>query len=541
MYPGTHADADPGRPAVVMAGSGQRLTYGELEERSTRLADALTGAGLRRGDVVALLTDNSVRAYEVYWAALRSGRYLAAVNSHLSPAEVAYIVTDSGAKALVVSAALGELAEAVAGLLPGVPVKLAYGGETGGYADYDAFLATGSPERPAEQPSGADLLYSSGTTGRPKGIKVDLPEYRVDEPGDLLTPVLQGMYGFGPDMVYLSPAPVYHAAPLRFGAAVHRVGGTLVMMERFDAEAALRAIETYRVTHSQWVPTMFVRMLKLPGGVRARYDLSSHRVAVHAAAPCPVEVKRAMIDWWGPVLYEYYAATEGAGMTFVDSTQWLAKPGTVGRAVIGVIRICDDEGRVLPPGEVGTVYFERDEVPFSYHGDPEKTREAQHPEHPTWCTIGDVGYLDEDGFLFLTDRRAFMIISGGVNIYPQEIEDALALHPAVLDVAVIGIPDPEMGESVKAVVQPAPDAVPGPELAAELLAYLRERIAHYKVPRSIDFVDELPRTPTGKLVKRRLKERYAAPAAAGSDSETTGETVWVAEPQPPSHSGIASS
>ncbi|WP_435121991.1 acyl-CoA synthetase [Amycolatopsis thermoflava] len=532
MYPGTHADADPDKPAVIMAGSGERLTYGELDERSTRLADALTGAGLGVGDTVALLSDNSVRAYEVYWAAMRSGRYLAAVNSHLSPAEVAYIVTDSGAKALVVSAALGPLATAVAELVPDVPVKLVYGGAADGYRDFDEFLATGSPERPADQPAGADMLYSSGTTGRPKGIKVDLPDRQVDEPGDVLTPVLQHMYGFGPDTVYLSPAPVYHAAPLRFGATAQRLGGTVVMMERFDAEAALRAIETYRVTHSQWVPTMFVRMLKLPEEVRGRYDLSSHRVAVHAAAPCPVEVKQAMIGWWGPVLYEYYASTEGAGMTFIDSEQWLAKPGSVGRSVVGVAHICDDAGKELPTGEVGTVYFERDEVPFTYHNDPAKTREAQHPEHETWTTTGDVGYLDEDGFLYLTDRKAFMIISGGVNIYPQEVEDALALHPAVFDVGVIGVPDEEMGEAVKAVVQPAPGVTPGPELEAELLAYVRERIAHYKAPRSVDFVDELPRTPTGKLVKRRLKERY---------SRSAGEAAQVAEPQTPSRSGIASS
>ncbi|GAB3569768.1 acyl-CoA synthetase [Amycolatopsis endophytica] len=519
MYPGTHADADPDKAAVIMAGSGERLTYGELDERSARLADALTSAGLGRGDTVAVLSDNNARAYEVYWAAMRSGRYVAAVNSHLAPAEVAYIVTDSGAKALVVSAALGPLAAAVAALLPDVPVKLVYGGGTGGYAGYDEFLATGSSERPADQPSGADMLYSSGTTGRPKGIKVDLPDRQIDEPGDVLTPVLRHLYGFGPDMTYLSPAPVYHAAPLRFGAVVHRLGGTVVMMERFDAEAALRAIETYRVTHSQWVPTMFVRMLKLPGDVRARYDLTGHRVAVHAAAPCPVEVKRAMIDWWGPVLSEYYASTEGAGMTFIDSEQWLAKPGSVGRAVVGVARICDDAGELLPAGEVGTVYFERDEVPFTYHGDEVRTREAQHPAHETWTTTGDVGYLDEDGFLYLTDRKAFMIISGGVNIYPQEIEDVLALHPAVFDVGVIGVPDDEMGEVVKAVVQPAPGIPPGPALEAELLAYVRGRIARYKAPRSVDFAEELPRTPTGKLVKRRLKERYAAPAAATQKEE----------------------
>ncbi|MFC4001198.1 acyl-CoA synthetase [Prauserella oleivorans] len=513
MYPGTHAATQPDKPAVIMAGSGDRLTYGELEERSARLANALRAKGFTKGDTVALLTDNSVRAYEVYWAAVRSGLYIAAVNSHLSPPEVAYIVEDSGAKALVVSAALDELAREVAELVSGVPVKLAYGGPVPGYDDYDAALAGASAEVPDDQPAGADMLYSSGTTGRPKGIRVSLPERQIDEPGDLLRPLLEAMYGFDSGITYLSPAPVYHAAPLRFGACVHAVGGTLVMMERFEPEAALRAIETYRVTHSQWVPTMFVRMLKLPDEVRSRYDLSSHRVAVHAAAPCPVEVKRAMMDWWGPILYEYYSSTEGAGMTFISPQEWLDKPGSVGRAGLGVIHVCDDEGRELSAGEIGTVYFEREEVPFTYHNAPEKTRDAQHPDHPTWATNGDVGYVDSDGYLFLTDRKAFMIISGGVNIYPQEVEDVLTLHPAVYDVAVIGIPDPEMGEQVKAVVQPASGVDPGPELEAELLHYVRDRIAHYKAPRSVDFVDELPRTPTGKLVKHKLKQRYTAAAS----------------------------
>jgi fatty-acyl-CoA synthase len=508
MFPGTWAAVDPDRTAVVMAASGARLSYGELEERSVRLANALAAAGLRHGDTVALLTDNTLRAYEVYWAAVRSGLYVTAVNSHLAPPEVAYIVTDSEAKALVVSAALGELATHVGELVPAVATRLAYGGTVPGYADYDRALAAASATPPAEQPSGADLLYSSGTTGRPKGIRVELPDRQVHEP-DTLSPLLQAMFGFGEDTVYLSPAPVYHAAPLRFGATVHRLGGTLVLMERFDPEGALRAIERYRVTHSQWVPTMFIRLLKLPDDVRTRYDLSSHRAAVHAAAPCPVDVKRAMIDWWGPILYEHYASTEGVGMTYVRSEEWLTHPGTVGRAVLGVVRICDDEGKEVPAGEVGTIYFERDEVPFTYHRDPEKTRQAQHPEHETWYTVGDIGRLDEEGFLYLTDRKAFVIISGGVNIYPQEVEDALALHPAVLDVAVIGVPDEEMGEAVKAVVQPAPGATPGPELAAELLAYVRGRIARYKVPSSVDFVGELPRTPTGKLVKRRLKAQYA--------------------------------
>ena len=316
------------------------------------------------------------------------------------------------------------------------------------------------------------------------------------------------MYGFDTETVYLSPAPLYHAAPLRFCATVQAIGGTAVVMERFDPEAALAAIERFSVTHSQWVPTMFVRLLKLPEETRRRYDHSTLRVAIHAAAPCPPEVKQAMIDWWGPVLYEYYAATEANGITFVSSPEWLERPGTVGRAGLGVVRISDDEGKVLAPYEVGTIYFERDERPFEYHNDPEKTAGATHPDHPTWTTTGDLGFLDEDGYLFLTDRKAFMIISGGVNIYPREVEDVLVTHPAVLDVAVIGVPDPEMGESVKAIVQPAPGVDAGPELERELIAFVRERIAHYKAPRSVDFTDFLPRTPTGKLVKQELRDRY---------------------------------
>ncbi|QUH03085.1 acyl-CoA synthetase [Saccharopolyspora erythraea] len=503
MYPGAHP---AGRTALVMAGSGRSTTYGELEERSTRLAHFLRESGLSRGDTVALLTDNSIHAYEVYWAAVRSGLYLTAVNRHLTAAEVAYIVADSKAKALVVSAALDEPAGRLVDALPDVGTRLAYGGPVDGYGDYESALAVSSPVPPAEQPRGGDMLYSSGTTGRPKGIRAPLRDVDVSEGDNHLTPLTRSLYGFGPDTVYLSPAPFYHAAPLRFGASVHAVGGTLVMMEHFDPEDALRAIERHRVTHSQWVPTMFVRMLKLPESAR-RHDLSSHRVAIHAAAPCPVDVKRAMIDWWGPILHEYYAATEGIGMTVIDSETWLEKPGSVGRAVLGTVHVCADDGAQLPPGEVGTIYFERDERPFEYHGDPDKTRSAQHPLHPNWTTTGDLGYLDEDGFLHLTDRKAFMIISGGVNIYPQETENVLALHPSIADVAVIGVPDEEMGEAVRAVVQPAPGAEPGPGLERELIEHVRSRLAHYKAPRAVDFVDSLPRTPTGKLVKGELMRR----------------------------------
>jgi fatty-acyl-CoA synthase len=508
MHPGVHAARFPGKPAVVMAGTWETLSYGDLDEHATRLARYLYDQGLRPGSHIALLSENRPTAFEVYWAALRSGLYITAVNWHLAPAEISYIVNDCGAEAVVVSATLREAAEELAASTPRVRIRLAFGGSVAGHDGYQEALRDAAGNPLPSRPRGTDMLYSSGTTGRPKGVKRPLPGTQIDEPGETLADVFAPIYGFGPDTVYLSPAPVYHAAPLRFSGVIHAVGGTVVMMERFGPAEALAAIERHRITHSQWVPTMFVRMLKLDPPDRSKHDLSSHRVAIHAAAPCPPEVKRAMIGWWGPILQEYYAATEGNGITFIDSEQWLRKPGSVGRAGLGTIRICADDGRELPPGEIGTVYFERDELPFGYHNDPATTAQAQHPRHPTWSTIGDIGYLDGDGFLFLTDRKAFMIISGGVNIYPQEIENALTLHPKVLDVAVIGIPDEEMGEAVQAFVQPAPGIRPGPGLAGELRGYLRDRIAHYKVPRGIDFVPQLPRTPTGKLLKGQLRDRY---------------------------------
>lgn len=499
MFPGIWAARTPDKPAIVMAGSGRTLTYQELEERSLRVARHLRACGLRRGDVVALLTDNRPEAYEVYWAALRSGLYITAVNSHLSADEAAYIVTDCGAKALVVSADV----PAVASLEVPVEHRLAYGGEVDGYADYEAALAAAGDE-PIEESHGDDLLYSSGTTGRPKGIRSPLPEITVGEPGYVYPLVFGSTYAFDDSSVYLSPAPVYHAAPLRFGGVVHAYGGTLVMMERFDAEQALATIARYGVTHTQMVPTMFVRMLKLPEDVRTSYDVSSLQCVVHAAAPCPVEVKRRMIEWFGPIIEEYYASTEGMGATAIDSATWLEHPGSVGRPIIGVPHIVGEDGRELGPGEVGAIYFERTDRSFAYLGDPGKTAAAKHPDHDSWTTVGDVGYLDEDGFLYLTDRVAFTIISGGVNIYPQEIEDLFSLHPAVADIAVIGLPDEEMGERVAAFVQTAPGVALSSELAEELIAYARDGIAHYKVPREIHFRDSLPRTPTGKMVKRRL-------------------------------------
>jgi len=510
MYPGAHAATTPDKPAVIMAGTGQTVTFAELESRSIRIARHLLALGLRRGDHVAVLATNTPAIFDVYWAAMRSGLYLTMVNWHLTASEIAYIVEDCGAKALIVDAALDAVARELPTLTPATEHRLSFGGTIPGYDSLDQAAAAESDVPLADQPRGADMLYSSGTTGRPKGIKPELPARQIQEPGDTMTGMNATVWGVTPDTVYLSPAPLYHAAPLRTCASVQALGGTVVVMDRFDAEKALAYIERYRVTYSQWVPTMFVRMLKLPAETREKYDVSSLRVAVHAAAPCPVEVKRQMIEWWGPILSEYYSSTELNGMTLVNSDEWLRKPGTVGRAALGVAHICGDDGADLAPGEIGTLYFERDTLPFEYHNAPAKTRDAQHPQHPAWTTTGDVGYLDEDGYLFLTDRKSFMIISGGVNIYPQEIENTLTEHPAVLDVAVIGVPDEEMGESVLAVVQTVPGVIGDDALAAELLDHVRGRLARFKVPRNVVFSDDLPRTPTGKLVKGTLRDRYSA-------------------------------
>ncbi|BBY81644.1 AMP-binding protein [Mycolicibacterium pulveris] len=511
MYPGTHAQQAPDRPAVIVAETGATMTYRQLDDDSAALARVLHDAGLRRGDVVALLSDNSPEALVVLWATQRSGLYVTAINHHLTAQEAAYIVRDSGARALIASAALDELAASVVTQIDGPELRMAFGGPIEGFDSLEMALAAAGP-RLKRQPCGAIMLYSSGTTGFPKGIRPALPDRGVEEPGDPTVAIASRLYGITAADVYLSPAPIYHAAPLRWCAMVHALGGTVVLAKRFDAEQALAHIERYQVTVTQLVPTMFVRMLKLDPQVRSRYDLSSLRSVIHAAAPCPVDVKQAMIDWLGPVLYEYYSATEVHGMTFVDTAQWLTHPGSVGRSVLGILHICDDYGRELPPGSVGTVYFERDCMPFDYHNDPDRTAAAQHPQHPFWTTVGDLGYVDDEGYLYLVDRKSFMIISGGVNIYPQEVENALTLHPAVHDVAVIGVPDAEMGEQVKAVVQLASGVERSEELAQELIDYARARIAHYKAPRSVDFVDDLPRTPTGKLVKGKLRDRYVAVA-----------------------------
>ena len=502
-----HAARNPDKIASIMAGSGVSLTYGELNERSIRLAHYLRASGLRPGDVVALHMENNIRYHEVFWAAVRSGMYLCAVNKFLTAEEVAYIVNDSGAKALVTSAGIAAVAEEVAPLLDGCPHRLAIDGAVADCLRYEDIIAAQSGAPLGAEPRGDFMNYSSGTTGRPKGIKRPSNGESFAEPS-VLDGLVGPLYGVDPDSIYLCPAPLYHSAPLGFTASVHSLGGTNVIMEKFDSVEALRLIEKHRVSHSQWVPTMFIRMLKLDAADRSGHDLSAHRVAVHAAAPCPVEVKQQMIDWWGPIIHEYYAGTELNGFTACNSEQWLAHPGTVGSPLVGILHICDESGAELPVGETGIIYFERDEMPFQYHDDPEKTEAAKHPQYPLWTKLGDVGHLDEDGYLYLTDRESFMIISGGVNIYPQEIEDCIVMHDKVTDVAVFGVPNPDFGEEVKVVVQAAPGIEPSDELGAEILAHAADKLAHYKVPRSVDFEAELPRLETGKLYKRLLKDRY---------------------------------
>ncbi len=506
MTPSWHAGRAPDAPALVMGSTGETVTYAELEDRSVRLARALRSRGIAGGDHIAILMENNRPFLEVAWAAQRSGLYYTAINSHLRPAEVQYVLDDCGAVALVASQAMADV---VAGLdLSGIRTRICAAGELAGFERYDDMLAGEAPGPLAGEREGREMLYSSGTTGRPKGVRKHLPGTAFGDASSAPVQITQGMarLGFGSGAVYLSPAPLYHSAPLVYSMSVHRLGGTAVIMEKFDPRQCLELIERHRVSHAQFVPTMFIRLLRLPREERERYDLSSLRLVMHAAAPCPVAVKRQMLDWWGPIIHEYYAGTEDIGNTFITAQEWLEHPGSVGRPMTEC-HIVGEDGTELPPGKAGVVYFAGGR-PFEYHNDPDKTASISNAKG--WRTLGDVGYLDEDGYLYLTDRQAHMIISGGVNIYPQEAENVLAGHPAVADVAVIGVPDAEMGEAVKAVVQAVDPAAAGPELAAELIAYCRAELASYKCPRSVDFTDELPREPNGKLYKRRLRERYWA-------------------------------
>jgi long-chain acyl-CoA synthetase len=507
MYPGLQAKLRPQQPAVVMAQSGQTVTYAELERRTNRLAHYLRATGLGRLDHYAIFMENNARYVECCGAGERAGLYYTCVNSYLSPEELAYILDNAEAKILITSMAKREVALKALTQCPRVCRCLVVDGPgAGGTAVNLDAAVDGFPDTPIpDECIGTPMLYSSGTTGRPKGILRPLPENLPAKQLPLFD-FLVKLWRYREGMIYLSPAPLYHSAPQAAVSLTIRMGGTAIIMEHFDPEQYLALVERHRVTHSQLVPTMFSRMLKLADAARHRHDLSSLEVAIHAAAPCPVPVKEQMIEWWGPIIHEYYGATEGLGFTACDSAEWLAHRGTVGRVLLGELHVLDEELRPVRAGTPGTLWF-KTATQFEYFKDPVNTLEARSPDG-SLSTVGDVGYVDEDGYLYLTDRRTFMIISGGVNIYPQECENLLITHPKVADAAVFGVPNEDWGEEVKAAVQLMPGIRPAPALAEELIAFCRQHLTHLKCPRSIDFEEQLPRLPTGKLYKRLLRDRY---------------------------------
>ncbi len=510
MHPIAHAAKRPDHPAVIMAGSGQQMTYGEMDAAANRFSQLLRGRGLAADDAFAVLLENRIEYFTLMWGSQRSGTLLVPVSTRLTAPEIAYILNDSGAKLLITSPMFDPLMDDIRAECPDLEILVADGE---GEANFETVLMSHSAEPISDQRAGASMLYSSGTTGRPKGIRPAPPE---DPDPQAMIPFLglatmgAGMPADG-SMVYLSPAPLYHAAPLAWCGAAQRLGATLVVLEKFDPEGALAAIEKYKITDSQWVPTHFVRFLKLDPEIRTKFDLSSHKRALHAAAPCPVPIKQEMIEWWGPIVNEYYAGSEGIGMTMVGAADWLEHPGTVGKAIHGVLHVCGPDGEEVAPGEDGLIYFENTLLP-TYHNDPEKTADAMHPKG--WMTLGDIGHVDPDGFVFLTDRKSHMIISGGVNIYPQEIENLLITHDKVMDAAVIGAPCPDLGEKVVAVVQPIDMADAGDEFEAELREFLAPSLARIKMPKLFDFRPELPREANGKLYKRELRDEFEAKAGA---------------------------
>ena len=500
----TTAQTAPDKPAIIMGNSGEVITYRELDECSNRVAQLLRSHGLQRGDHIGMMIENDRQFLEIVHGALRSGIVFTPISTHLREEEALYILENCKAKLFIGSKKLSAVAEKLVGAAPDVEHYYMINDVVAGFQSWEEAVAAMPCTEIADQSVGTPMLHSSGTTGQPKGVlamneMVDIHEVHPN------MQAFAGVFGIDENTVYLSPAPLYHAAPMHYNNLILAMGGTTVVMEKFDAEKALQLIEKYQITHSQWVPIMFIRMLKLDEEIRSAYDMSSLKVAIHAAAPCPIEVKQQMIDWWGPVIFEYYAGSEGSGMTIIDSASWLTHRGSVGPAIVGEIHICDDDGNEMPQGEIGTVYFANGPR-FEYHGEPEKTAKSYNEQG--WSTLGDVGYVDEDNFLYLTDRKDFMIISGGVNIYPQEIENLLITHAKVADVAVFGIPNEEFGEEVKAVVQPADWAHATDNVAHELMEWCKEHLSHVKVPRSIDFMKELPRMENGKLYKRHLADAY---------------------------------
>ncbi len=538
LHPSFYAATQADRPAWIMAGSGEQMTYGELDARSNQLAQLFRARGLKQGDGVVVLLPNRVETLLVYWGVQRAGLFYTPISTQFQPAEIAYILNDSDARVFItVKSQLQRLRALLVGAKANQPLGIAAPSVSHGFLldgdlldgdlldeDGTAAAAPGfrnlsaemasQPDTPiADDAEGADMLYSSGTTGQPKGVRTA----GVGNPLGTLSALFRrrlAWHGMDNSTVYLSTAPLYHSAPLRYSTMTMRLGGTAIVMERFDAEAALAAIERHHITHSQWVPTMLARLLRLPEATKQRYDLRSHRFAVHAAAPCPIPVKEAMLQWWGPMLYEYYSGTEGNGQTVIGPEDWLQHKGSVGRPIHGILHICNEHGRECAAGETGTVYFEAGST-FEYYKDPDKTARARNAAG--WSTLGDIGHVDAGGFLYLTDRASFMIISGGVNIYPQEVENVLMLHPMVQDVAVFGVPDAEFGEQVKAAVERVPppadaDSVQtemsDAQLETELIAFCRTHLAHLKCPKSIDFHARLPRHDTGKLYKKPLRDAY---------------------------------
>ncbi len=503
-YPSRFARDEPDRLAYVVCETGEQVTYGELEARSNRWAQLFRQRGFLPEDHIVILMENSREFFEVCFGADRAGLYYTTVSTRLGVDEIAYITRDCAAKGFIVSEALSEIASQVIEVVSDIEYRWVLRTELAGFERAEDSLEQ-LPVTPIDdEVQGSDMLYSSGTTGRPKGVKWPMPGIKPGET-TMLVELLGKLYGYGPDTRYLSPAPLYHAAPLRHSMTVLRLGGTVFVMQRFDPERALSIIERERINCAQWVPTMFIRMLKLAPEVRLRYDVSSLQTVLHAAAPCPIEIKRQMIEWWGPIIHEYYAGTENNGFCAIDTESWLSHPGSVGQAVLGELHICDEAGEEVAVGETGTVFFANGHQ-FSYHNDPQKTADARNAKG--WSTLGDVGRVDAEGYLYLVDRKAFMIISGGVNIYPQEAENRLIEHPDVMDVAVFGVPDEDMGEAVKAVVQLRDGTAAGEALETELIAFCKDALASFKCPRSIDFEPELPRHPTGKLYKRLLRDRY---------------------------------
>ena len=504
MHPLEVARQAPEKLAIVETNTGRTLTYSELVAQINQIRRLFADLGLRRGDHIAVLLPNCSEFLEVCWAAQLSGLYYTPISRYLGAQEAGYIVNDCGASVFIASTQCDTSSAIVDRISREVQHRFILHGDLPGYMAWASSLEKAKNAQPGELSEGQPMLYSSGTTGRPKGVKQALrPEREIG--GGLATTALSELFGFDDETSYLSPAPLYHAAPLFATMAVHRMGGTTYISKRFDAHDCLNNIERYKVTHSQFVPTMFVRMLRLGKTVRDAFNLTSLRVAIHAAAPCPIHVKEQMIDWWGPILLEYYAGTESNGLCALSSIDWLTHKGSVGRALLGTVRIVGESGDELPIGESGTVYFEGGPK-FEYHNDPDKTASTRLSNG--WSTMGDIGYLDEEGYLYLVDRKAFTIISGGVNVYPQEIEDVLMQHEAVADVAVFGVPNTEFGEEVKAVVELRDNKAANAQLESDLIQFCRSNLSSIKVPRSIDFRDALPRSEAGKLYKKALKDEY---------------------------------